>query len=167
MLLSLRPSFPLPPHVLKSSLYVYLFIPALKLGTRFISTFFFFRFHIYALAYGICFSLSDLLHSVWQTLGPSTSLQITEFRFWKLFLLHASCYVKGGQLYHPTPCVLERNSVFLKAVSRFSQQLGHMPRGTVQSHHWLRTSLCSAFFPGTWTLSRCGSSKHPLLNTDK
>ena len=31
------------------------------------------------LAYGICFSLSDLLHSVWQTLGPSTSLQITQF----------------------------------------------------------------------------------------
>ena len=33
------------------------------------------------LAYGICFSLSDLLHSVWQTLGPPTSLQITQFRF--------------------------------------------------------------------------------------
>ena len=39
----------------------------------------FFRFHIYALAWCICFSLSDLLHSVWQTLGPSTSLQITHF----------------------------------------------------------------------------------------
>ena len=33
------------------------------------------------LAYGICFSLSDLLHSVWQTISPSTSLQITQFRF--------------------------------------------------------------------------------------
>ena len=42
---------------------------------------FFFRFHIYVLAYGIWFSLSDLLHSVWQTLSPSTSLQITQFRF--------------------------------------------------------------------------------------
>ena len=42
---------------------------------------FFFSFHIYVLAYGICFSLSDLLHSVWQTPGPSTSLQITQFRF--------------------------------------------------------------------------------------
>ena len=42
---------------------------------RFIRTiFFFFRFHIYVLAYSICFSLSDLLHSIWQTLGPSTSL---------------------------------------------------------------------------------------------
>ena len=33
------------------------------------------------LAYSICFYLSDLLHSVWQTLGPTTSLQITQFRF--------------------------------------------------------------------------------------
>ena len=49
---------------------------------RFFRTIFlFFRFHIYVLAYGICFSLSDLLHSAWQTLGPSTSLQITQFHF--------------------------------------------------------------------------------------
>ena len=33
------------------------------------------------LAYGICFSLSDLLHYVWQSLGPSTLLQITQFHF--------------------------------------------------------------------------------------
>ena len=32
--------------------------------TRFISTIFCFRFHTYVLAYSICFSLSDLLHSV-------------------------------------------------------------------------------------------------------
>ena len=31
---------------------------------RFLRTIFFLRFHIYVLAYGICFSLSDLLHSV-------------------------------------------------------------------------------------------------------
>ena len=37
------------------------------------------RFHIYALIYNIFFSLSDLLHSVWQSLGPSTSLQMTRF----------------------------------------------------------------------------------------
>ena len=66
-----------PPHVLKSILYVCNFIPVLPLG----SSEPFFRFHIYVLAYSICFSLSDLLHSVWQTLGPSTSLQITQFRF--------------------------------------------------------------------------------------
>ena len=33
MLLSLCPSFPLPPRVLKSILFVYLFIPALQLGS--------------------------------------------------------------------------------------------------------------------------------------
>ena len=32
-----------------------------------------------ALVYDICFSLSDLLHSVWQILGSSTSLQLTQF----------------------------------------------------------------------------------------
>ena len=49
---------------------------------RFFRTiFFFFRFHIYVLVYSIWFSLSDLLHSIWQTLGLSTSLQITQFRF--------------------------------------------------------------------------------------
>ena len=39
-----------------------------------------FRFHIYALVYDICFSLSDLLHSVWQSLGPSMSLQMIQFQ---------------------------------------------------------------------------------------
>ena len=38
------------------------------------------RFHIYALIYDICFSLSDLLHSIWQSPDPSTSLQMTQFR---------------------------------------------------------------------------------------
>ena len=37
------------------------------------------RFHIYVLIYDICFSLSDILHSVWQSLDPSTSLQMTQF----------------------------------------------------------------------------------------
>ena len=47
----------------------------------FFRTIFFLRFHIYVLAYGICFSLSDLIHSVWQSLGPSSSLEITHFHF--------------------------------------------------------------------------------------
>ena len=51
-----------------------------RLAPRFFMTFFFFVLDsIYMLAYSICFSLSDLLHSVWQTLGPSTSLQITQY----------------------------------------------------------------------------------------
>ena len=83
-------SFALPPHVIKSILYVYLFIPALQLGSS--VPFFFFRFHIYVLAYGICFSLSDLLHSVWQTLGASTSLQIVQFHFF-LWLSNIPLYI--------------------------------------------------------------------------
>ena len=35
--------------------------------------------HAYALIYDVCFSLSDLLHSVWLTLGPSKSLQMAQF----------------------------------------------------------------------------------------
>ena len=37
------------------------------------------RVHVHMLIYDICFSLSNLLHSVWQTLGPSTSLQMIQF----------------------------------------------------------------------------------------
>ena len=80
---------PLPHRVLKSILYICIFIPSLPLGS---SVPFFFRFHICTLAYSICFSLSDLLHSVWQTLGPSTSLQITQFHFF-LWLSNIPLYI--------------------------------------------------------------------------
>ena len=61
---------------------------------RFFRTFlfYFFRFHIYVLAYGICFSLSDSLHSVWQSLGPSTTLQVTQLRFF-LWLSNIPLYI--------------------------------------------------------------------------
>ena len=78
---------PLCPQVHSLCLHLYS-CPA----TRFISVIFFLRFHIYALAYGICFSLSDLLHSAWQTLGPSTSLQITQFCFF-LWLSNIPLYI--------------------------------------------------------------------------
>ena len=44
------------------------------------------------LAYGICFSLSDLLHSVRQSLGPSTSLQISQFHSF-LWLSNIPLYI--------------------------------------------------------------------------
>ena len=37
------------------------------------------RFHISALIYDICLSLSDLLHSVWHSLDPSMSLKMTHY----------------------------------------------------------------------------------------
>ena len=61
-------------------------LPIFRLGCLF------FRFHIYVLAYSICFSLSDLLHPVWPTLGPSTSLQITQFHFF-LWLSNIPLYI--------------------------------------------------------------------------
>ena len=64
---------------------------------------FFFRFHIYVSAYSICFSLSDLLHSVWQTLGPSTLLQITQFRF-ILWLSNIPLYIHVPYLLYPFIC---------------------------------------------------------------
>ena len=52
----------------------------LFLPCRLVHLYHFSRFHIYVLIKDICFSLSDLHHSVWQSLGPSTSLQMTQFR---------------------------------------------------------------------------------------
>ena len=50
------------------------------------------RFHIYVLIYDICFSLSDLFHSVWQSLDPSMTLQMTQFRSF-LWLSNIPLYV--------------------------------------------------------------------------
>ena len=46
------------------------------------------RFHIYELIYNICFTPSDLLHSVWQSLDPSTSLQMTQFHSFLWLIFH-------------------------------------------------------------------------------
>ena len=50
------------------------------------------RFHIYVLIYDICFSLSDLRHSAWQSLDSSTSLQMTQFRSF-LWLSNIPLYI--------------------------------------------------------------------------
>ena len=70
-----RPCFPRLVCICLFSTSVSLFLPC-----KLVHLFHFSRFHIYALIYDICFSLSDLLHSVWQSLGPSMSLQMTQFR---------------------------------------------------------------------------------------
>ena len=61
-----------PSHLVPSSPFstsASLFLPCHQ-----VDQYRFLKFHIYVLAYGIYFSLSDLLHSVRQILGPSTSL---------------------------------------------------------------------------------------------
>jgi len=59
-----------------SVLHDYVSNPALQIDS---SLPLFFRFHIHELMYGICFSLSDLLHFVEQILVSSTSVLMTQF----------------------------------------------------------------------------------------
>ena len=68
---------------------VSLFLPCRKVRYHFS------RFCIYALIHDLCFSLSDLLHSVWQTLGPSTSLQMTQFSFLVYGWVIVNCISQG------------------------------------------------------------------------
>ena len=72
--LPIHPPIPPPPRprvpplvsIHLFSTFVCLFLPCKP-----VHLYHFSRFHIYALIYDICFSLSDLLHSVWESLGPS------------------------------------------------------------------------------------------------
>ena len=73
LLLPVHLKAPPPPCVHMSVFYICVFLPGLQKD----SSVHFSRFHIYTLIY-ICFSPSDLFHSVWQILGPSTSLQMTQ-----------------------------------------------------------------------------------------
>ena len=73
---------PIPPPPLLSPLGVHTFVLYLCVSVsayKLVHLYHYSRFHIYTLIYDLCFSLSDLLHSVWQSLGPSASLQMTQF----------------------------------------------------------------------------------------
>lgn len=65
---------------------------------------------------------------------------------WKLFLLPASCYVRGKQLYHPTPCVRKGTLPSQKPFPSFSQQLGPRPRAQykVTPGHSPPLAVCSS-----------------------
>ena len=65
------------------------------------------RLHIYVLIYAICFSLSDLLHSVWQSLDPSAGRFLTTappgksnccdfYLYYFLFSVLSSSVLKGN-----------------------------------------------------------------------
>ena len=70
------PSHHFPPLV---SIHLFSTFVSLFLPCKLVHLYHFSRFHMYALIWDICFSLSDLLHSVWQSLDLSTSLQMTQF----------------------------------------------------------------------------------------
>ena len=82
-----HPHFPPLVFIHLFSTSVSLFLPCKP-----VHLYHFSRFHIYVLIYNICFSLSGLLHSVWQSLGPSTSLQMTQFRSF-LWLSNIPLYI--------------------------------------------------------------------------
>ena len=65
-----HPPLPAPCSQVRSDICIATFLPCKE-----VHLYRFSRFHILVLIYDICFSLSDLLHSVWQTLGPPASLQ--------------------------------------------------------------------------------------------
>ena len=67
----------IPPHF--CLLCLFYMSKSLFLPHKLVHLYHFSRLLIYALRYYICFSLSDLLYSVWQTLGPSISIQMTQF----------------------------------------------------------------------------------------
>ena len=81
------PPFPPLVSIRLFSISVSLFLPC-----KLVHLYHFSRFHIYVLIYNICFSLSDLLHSVWQSLDPYTSLQMTQFRSF-LWLSNSPLYI--------------------------------------------------------------------------
>ena len=98
---------PLPPHhhhfpplvsIRLFSTSVSLFLPC-----KLVHLYHFSRFHIYKLIYGICFSLSDLLHSVWQSLGPFTSLRMTQF--------HSFLWLSNIPLYiYPEKTIIQKDT---------------------------------------------------------
>ena len=81
------PHFPPLVSIRLFSTSVSLFLPCKP-----VHLYHFSRFHIYALIYDICFSLSDLLHFVWQSLGASTSLKMTQFHSF-LWLSNIPLYI--------------------------------------------------------------------------
>ena len=94
--LFIPPTSPCDVHM--SLLYACISIPALQIG----SSVPFSRFRICALIYFICFSLFDLLHSVWQTLDPSMSLQMTQFgSFYGQVIFHS---MYAAHLLYPFLC---------------------------------------------------------------
>ena len=83
----LAPTLLSPLGVHTFVLYICVSISALQTGS---SIPFFEIAHV--LIYDICFSLSDLIHSVWQSLDSSTSQQITQFRSF-LWLSNIPLYI--------------------------------------------------------------------------
>ena len=105
-----------PPHRFPCLVSIRLFSTSVShfLPCKLVHLYHFSRFHIYALIYDICFSLSDLLHSVWQSPDPSKSLQMTQFRLGVIF--KEGCFVLCTCCFHSWECnfCLKKVLIFLQ-----------------------------------------------------
>ena len=83
-----------------------------------------FRFHIYLLIYNICFSLTYF--TLYESLGPPTSLQMTQFHsFLCLILLFHCIYVNPSLSIHPaSSSLLDVHSFVLYVCVSISAALG-------------------------------------------
>ena len=66
------------PHPLAASTNSFFTSARLFLPCKCVHQYHFSRIHVYVLIYDVWLSLSDLIHSVWQTQGSSTSLPLTQ-----------------------------------------------------------------------------------------
>ena len=102
-----------PPHHFPPLVSIRLFSTSVSLflPCKPVHLYHFSRFHIYALIYDSCFSLSDLLHSVWQSLDPTTSLQITQFHSF-LWLSNIPLYIFSEQSWALShPCIFAHDVI--------------------------------------------------------
>ena len=100
---------------------------------RFISTIFS-RFYIYALIYNICFSVSDLFHSVYQALVSSTSLALTH--------MHSFLWLSNIPVYVCTTTYL--------SICQWASRLFPYPNHCKQccNEHWVPVSFSIMVFSG-------------------
>ena len=116
------------------------------------------RFHIYA---RISFSLSDLVHSVWQPLDPSIPPRMTQLHsLYRWEIVHCECHIfipslKNNEIIinHPKnvlslPCTLQMKTLNFRQVKLLNQDHSVLKLKTdFEFQGWLSSKLCSFKLP--------------------
>ena len=93
----------MPPPSPLVSIHLFSMSVSLFLPCKQVYLYHFSRFHIYALINNICFSLSNLLQSVWHSLGSSASLQMTQWASPKGLVTDPNCIISRWQSWGSNP----------------------------------------------------------------